>query len=304
MVRKSVFSLVLLLALFFVSACSSSKQAVVPSVKSNGQQNSAYLAYINMYKDVAVEQMKEHKIPASITLAQGLLESNAGRSELASKSNNHFGIKSTSDWTGKKVLKKDNQGKSYYRVYKSARDSYEDHSKFLERPRYSALFELEITDYEGWARGLKKAGYAEDSKYPQKLIRIIELYQLHIYDTKIGHNTLDINRTVYMGNGLYYVRAREGDTFKSLSKELKISRRKLIKYNDMYDDYPLKENDVIYLQKKLSKALKPYNTHTVKAGESLFGISQMYGIRLERLYKMNKFTPEYVPQCGDVIKLR
>lgn len=150
-------------------------------------RNRAYEEYIEKYREVAIEEMKRYHIPASITLAQGLLESGAGRSELARKSNNHFGIKCGSTWEGRTVRHNDDAPRECFRAYRHARESYRDHSKFLSTgARYAFLFRLKITDYKGWARGLKKAGYATDPRYAQRLIDIIELYDLDKYDRKDG----------------------------------------------------------------------------------------------------------------------
>ena len=149
------------------------------------RRNSRYNEYIKQYAPLAVEQMKEHKIPASITLAQGLLESGAGQSALARKSNNHFGIKCHSDWRGRRVYHDDDAKGECFRAYRHPKDSYEDHSLFLKRgARYAFLFKLKITDYKGWARGLKKAGYATDPSYANRLITIIEDYDLYKYDSR------------------------------------------------------------------------------------------------------------------------
>ena len=149
------------------------------------RRNARYVEYINKYSDLAVEQMKLHKIPASITLAQGLLESGAGNSQLARKSNNHFGIKCGGSWRGRSVRHDDDARNECFRAYKHPRESYEDHSDFLKRgARYAFLFKLDITDYKGWARGLKKAGYATDPSYANRLITIIEDYDLYTPDRK------------------------------------------------------------------------------------------------------------------------
>lgn len=141
-------------------------------------RNAAYEAYIEEYRYIAIEQQRKHAIPASITLAQALLESGAGKSELATKANNHFGIKCTSDWAGKTYRYSDNRANECFRKYADVADSYEDHSLFLKRKRYESLFALSVKDYKGWARGLRECGYATDPKYPSKLINIIELYEL------------------------------------------------------------------------------------------------------------------------------
>ncbi|MEG0455320.1 MAG: glucosaminidase domain-containing protein, partial [Bacteroides sp.] len=151
------------------------------------KRNSRYVEYVNRYSELAVEQMREHRIPASITLAQGLLESGAGMSELARKSNNHFGIKCGSSWNGRTVSHDDDARGECFRAYRNPKDSYEDHSAFLKRgARYAFLFELDLTDYKGWARGLKKAGYATDPSYANRLITIIEDYELYKYDRRSG----------------------------------------------------------------------------------------------------------------------
>ena len=260
-------------------------------------RNKQYEDYIKEYREVAVEEMRRYHIPASITLAQGLLESGAGQGTLARKSNNHFGIKCGGDWRGKTVKHDDDARNECFRVYKNAKESYRDHSKFLAgRSRYAALFKLNITDYKGWAHGLKKAGYATNPRYAYQLIDIIERYDLYKYDKKGGLKWMKENpnpHQPYLANGLVYVIAREGDTWKNLSKELDISQRKLRKYNDLYKGYELQDGDIIYLEKKNRKAQKGYIVHVLRAGESMYSVSQKYGIRLKRLYKMNKMRPEH-----------
>ena len=272
-------------------------------------RNKQYEDYIKEYREVAVEEMRRYHIPASITLAQGLLESGAGQGTLARKSNNHFGIKCGGDWRGKTVKHDDDARNECFRVYKNAKESYRDHSKFLAgRSRYAALFKLNITDYKGWAHGLKKAGYATNHRYAYQLIDIIERYDLYKYDTKGGLKWMKENpnpHQPYLANGLVYVIAREGDTWKNLSKELDISQRKLRKYNDLYKGYELQDGDIIYLEKKNRKAQKGYIVHVLRAGESMYSVSQKYGIRLKRLYKMNKMRPEdSAPQIGTILRLR
>lgn len=139
-------------------------------------------AYIDLWKDEAIYQMVLHKIPASITLAQGILESGDGNSRLATEANNHFGIKCHTDWTGPKIFEDDDAKSECFRKYDDARSSYEDHSIFLQRKRYESLFDLKTDDYKGWAKGLKNCGYATNPKYPELLIKLIEEWQLHEYD--------------------------------------------------------------------------------------------------------------------------
>ena len=268
-----------------------------------------YEEYIKKYRDIAVEEMERYHIPASITLAQGLLESGAGQGTLARKSNNHFGIKCGGDWRGKSVKHDDDARDECFRVYKNAADSYRDHSKFLAgRPRYASLFKLDMTDYKGWAHGLKKAGYATNPRYAYQLIDIIERYDLYKYDKKGGLKWMKENpnpHQPYLANGLVYVIGRSGDTWKSLSKEFDISKRKLRKYNDLYKDYVIQDGDILYLEKKNRKAQKGNIVHVLRHGESMYSISQKYGIRLKRLYKMNKMKPEDdAPAVGTILRLR
>lgn len=288
---------------------------LIPSVGLQAQsRNSRYMEYVQRYADLAVEQMKEHRIPASITLAQGLLESGAGMSELARKSNNHFGIKCGSSWNGRTVRHDDDARRECFRAYSHPRASYEDHSVFLTRgARYAFLFQLDLTDYRGWARGLKKAGYATDPSYANRLITIIEDYELYKYDrksTRPSSSRKEESRVpmsshqVYIANGIAYVVARTGDTFKNLGKELDISWRKLVKYNDLQKDYTLMQGDIIYLKAKKKKASKPSTVYIVRDGDSMHSISQKYAIRLKNLYKMNRKEGDYIPEVGDRLRLR
>ena len=279
------------------------------------RRNARYNEYIKQYAPLAVEQMRRHKIPASITLAQGLLESGAGQSKLARKSNNHFGIKCGGGWRGRTVRHDDDARNECFRAYRNPMDSYEDHSLFLRRgARYAFLFNLKITDYRGWARGLKKAGYATDPSYANRLITIIEDYDLYKYDSQgIVRNWEKLVKKkpwlarphqVFIANGIAYVVARDGDTFQALGKEFGISWKKLVKYNDLQKDYTLEEGDIIYLKEKKKKATKPYTVYVVKDGDSMHAISQKYGIRLKNLYKMNRKEADYVPEVGDRLRLR
>lgn len=280
--------------------------------------NQAYQQYINQYKDLAIEQMMRYRIPASITLAQGLLESGAGKSELARKGNNHFGIK-CHGWKGRTVYYDDDAKDECFRAYRNAYESYEDHSKFLANgQRYRKLFSLKLTDYKGWARGLKAAGYATNPQYANRLIDIIKLYELDRFDRAKSYNKFYARRSkdtpvggaplheVYEFNGIYYVKARQGDTFRSIGKEVGISRRALAKYNERDRRDVLSEGDIVYLKKKRTKAPKSYKgrLHRVQPGESMYSISQLYGIRLKNLYKMNRLSPDYQIKVGDGLRLR
>lgn len=282
--------------------------------------NSRYQTYINQYRDLAIEEMLRYKIPASITLAQGLLESGAGNSDLARKGNNHFGIK-CHGWTGATTYHDDDERHECFRAYDNVRDSYEDHSRFLsQQRRYQSLFSLKITDYKGWARGLKACGYATSPTYAQKLIGIIELYKLYQYDTAktydkfmADHLSKDVParmgstlHPIHIYNKNYYLAVRQGDTFRSIAKEVGISYRKLAKYNERDKDGILRSGDIIYLKKKQKKADKVYKKrpHTVKQGESMYSIAQRYGIRVKNLYKMNGLSPDYNLKVGDRLRVR
>lgn len=281
--------------------------------------NQTYQLYINQYKDLAIEQMLRFRIPASITLAQGLFESAAGTSELTRKGNNHFGIK-CHGWTGRKVYHDDDEENECFRAYKDAYESFEDHSKFLSRQqRYSMLFSLDVTDYKGWARGLKKCGYATNPKYADKLIDIIELYKLYEYDRAKSYDRFLARKSakdkpvekggtlhpIYKYNKNYYLKARKGDTFKSIGKEVEISYRALARYNERDKDDVLAAGDIVYLKKKRTKADKAYKNrpHRVKEGESMYSISQLYGMRLKSLYKKNDLSPEYQIKVGDLLRV-
>lgn len=275
---------------------------------------SSYEKYIKTYSDLAVQHQKKYKIPASITLAQGLLESGAGQSDLARRSNNHFGIKCHSDWRGGRVYHDDDLRGECFRKYKRVEDSYEDHSKFLLRSRYERLFDLKITDYKGWARGLQKCGYATDRAYANKLIKVIEDYELYRYDTGKGHKISQKERekqkypklryTIYRTFGLLYVYAKENDSFDRIAQSLDFKVKDLKKFNEVPEDFPLQKGDIVYLEKKKKKADKPYYDHVVQIGESMHSISQKYGIQIKSLYKINKKDKDYIPEEGDVLKLR
>ena len=258
--------------------------------------------------------MLRYNIPAIITLAQGLLESGAGRSQLTRSGNNHFGIK-CHGWKGRRTYHDDDAAGECFRAYDNAKQSYDDHSKFLiTQQRYSRLFALSRTDYKGWAKGLKQCGYATNPNYASQLIQIIEVYRLNLYDKATSYDRFMAHHSaedrpgpdgtyhiIKYYNKNYYVIAKEGDTFKSLSKELGISVRKLAKYNERSRKDRLEAGDIIYLKKKRKKATKNYKDkfHVVKANESMYTISQKYGIRLKSLYDKNNLPPYYQINVGD-----
>jgi len=303
--RKSIILTTLLLA--------------VTAAQAQMRWNQRYQQYIDQYKDIAIEQMQRWKIPASITLAQGIFESGAGQSELAVKGNNHFGIK-CHGWTGGTIYRDDDQRNECFRAYPSAFDSYEDHSRFLANgQRYRSLFSLKTTDYVGWARGLKAAGYATNPQYADRLIELIQLYRLYQYDTATTYDRFMAdhakNHPTVVGQQLhpikiynknYYLYARRGDTFKTIGEEIGISYRKIARYNERDRRDTLQEGEIIWLKKKQTKAPKEYKgrLHYVRQGESMYSIAQTYGIRLKSLYKLNRLSPDYELRVGDALRLR
>ena len=280
-----------------------------------------YEIYIEKYSDLAIEHMERYSIPASITLAQGILESGAGMSDLARRSNNHFGIKCHRGWSGNRVFAADDTPNDCFRSYARVEDSYQDHSEFLVGgSRYRNLFELSITDYKGWARGLQQSGYATDRAYANKLIKLIEDYELYRFDDKkyrkgVSRKQREAIRNAeasmatwkhqpYITHGLVYVIAVDGDTFGSISNEFGFKEEDLLKFNEVPSDFPLIDGDIVYFQKKKKRADKGYEYHTVQVGESMYSISQIYGIQLRNLYRLNKKSYEYIPEEGDLLKLR
>jgi len=287
----------------------------------------AYLAYIEQYHQIAEKQQREHKIPASIVLAQGLLESGAGLSAFAKESNNHFGIK-CNDWTGDKIYHDDDQKGECFRKYNRVLDSYEDHATFLKtRPRYSFLFDLNPTDYEAWAHGLKKAGYATDPTYAFKLISIIEAYDLHRFDLgesasennsknenstalvndnrgTIGSVKAFVNHLVVKVNGVKFVTSQSGDTYAGIGDEFRITEDRMRKYNEVNSTVELKAGTRVFIAMKKKKAPMNCESHKVQFGESLHSISQDYGIRLLSIYKLNKIPLSESVKLGQLLKLR
>lgn len=272
--------------------------------------------YVETYKDMAIHEMLRCGIPASITLAQGALESGDGNSTLAKRANNHFGIKCHNDWTGKKVYQDDDAKNECFRKYTSVEDSYRDHSDYLKaKSRYAFLFELDITDYKGWAKGLKKAGYATSPTYADKLIDIIEEFDLHRFD----RNTDEVKtprsrptthpdkvpaRNVMERNRVKYVVAKAGDSYESITDEFGKMSWEIPDYNDLANPDSLVAGQIIYLQPKRNKAELGKNAHTVKEGETMYTISQLYAIKLPRLYLMNDMNPGTRPSVGTVLQLR
>lgn len=291
-------------------------------VSAQALRKPTFMDYIRTYQAEARRQMDRHAIPASITLAQGLIETGAGTSTLARDHNNHFGIKCHSTWTGKRTYRQDDNPNDCFRSYPSAKDSYDDHSMFLKARRYQRLFALRYDDYRGWAKGLQLCGYATNKGYANMLIKVIEDYELYTFDrgeypTWYGGRATSVRRSVesertydrpmrpsYISYGLLYVLADQNDTYERIAADMGISAKKLAKYNDTPLDYPLNEGDVVYLEPKNKEASARYSTYTVRVGDSMHEISQRYGIRLDQLYKLNNKDADYAPEEGDVLRLR
>jgi len=288
------------------------------------KQNPAYLSYIDQWKNTALENQKDYGIPASIIMAQALLESAAGQSELAVNANNHFGIKCTSDWFGGVYYYDDDSKGECFRQYGNAALSFKDHALFLQRPRYATCFEIDIQDYEGWAHRLKACGYATDPGYAPKLIKLIEEYRLDTLKPTqpqkrplkaevvrrsepimVVHNdpepeyvtplTAKEERDSFFMthpklkcNSTPYVVAREGDTYSNVAFRLDIRERELREYNDALGR-ELKAGDRIYLFHKHKTGDKDFVWTNV--GQSFWRLSQEQGVSLEALQKLNGIDP-------------
>ncbi len=297
---------------------------VVTAYAQNSTYDEMVNSYVLLYKDIAIRKMNDYKIPASICLAQGIIESGCGKSDLAKEANNHFGIKCHKDWTGDTFIKDDDTKNECFRKYKKAEDSFNDHSLFLtSRDRYAFLFDLKITDYKSWAQGLKQAGYATNPKYAETLINLIEKYKLNVYDdislaqslkksdvkkeksakttkkTKPISMEVDIddfesvsvgfnNRRVYENNGVKFIIARENDSFSKIATDVEASIQSLRTYNDFDANHNLIPGEMLYIEAKKRNGNSIY--YVVKAGDNLHSISQYFGIKLKRLCKINKIV--------------
>lgn len=280
--------------------------------------------YVAAYKDMAIREMYEFGIPASIKLAQAILESGNGNSKLAREANNHFGIK-CHGWQGESIKVDDDAPQECFRKYDNPDQSYKDHSAFLTtRPRYASLFELETTDYKGWAHGLKQAGYATNPRYAELVIKIIDDLNLNQYDVprsvilagkkpgkeiseswqKAGNEGKPTTgkRQILTNNGRKYIISRKGDDFYNLAKEFNIYSYQIWKYNELKRSDKLAEGEMVYLEKKKAKASVPF--HTFAKGENLRTISQVYGIRLNSLYKLNRMKTGQEPRVGQILWLQ
>jgi hypothetical protein len=282
--------------------------------------------YISTFSDLAVKEMKRAGVPASITLAQGMLESGNGNSYLATKGKNHFGIK-CHKWTGDKIYRDDDAKDECFRKYKNVEQSFIDHSNFLkENSRYHFLFDLEITDYKAWAKGLKKAGYATNPNYATSLINLIEKHELYNFDLGISKPKEDkptkrpertkapvkddfivnpyLNAYNY-NNNVPYIVVVDTIEIADLARQLDMMRWQLVKYNDLDKNSILYPGDNIYIKPKRNKAEKQYNVHIVEQNETVRDISEKYAVKSKKLLKFNDLTDiDQELKVGSEIKLR
>lgn len=280
--------------------------------------------FIRKYKHIAIKEMERTGIPASIKLAQGILESGCGSSNLSTKAHNHFGIK-CHDWVGETFHMDDDEADECFRKYKNPEQSWIDHSTFLtSRPRYASLFTIPTTDYKAWAKGLKAAGYATNPIYAERLIKIIEEEELHKFDrliTKPGGHTISAEeyaasstpqnrpgnipykKREEMRNGIICIETQEGDTFEKIASYYGIKLKKLLGYNDKTAS-SLEPGQIVYLKNKKSRAARGYEFHRVKDGDSLYDIAQEYGVRIKNLKKYNYMGENSQPVEGEKIFLR
>lgn len=330
---------ILFIAIVF-SSCQSARFARTDDLPATADRNAE--DYIRNYADMAMSEMRRTGVPASITLAQAVIESDYGRSRLARMGNNHFGIKCHNGWTGRRIYHNDDRRGECFRRYRDADESFRDHSDFLRQgSRYESLFYLEPDDYKGWARGLKSAGYATNPRYANMLIDMIEKNRLHLYDDMVisgrgydrAHVTADMNtekirtevktdvlavkeepheagyvvergKRVKTRNMLPYIVVREGDTIERLAVEFDLFGWELKQFNDLDDNAELQAGQILYLQMKRNRAERGKDYHVVKEGETMHSISQLYGIRLRVLYRKNRMEPGHEPVAGTELWLR
>jgi LysM repeat protein len=275
--------------------------------------------YIQQYKDVAIAEMKRSRIPASITLAQGILESGNGNSRLATEANNHFGIKCKKEWTGRTLYEDDDAPQECFRAYPTAEDSYRDHSDFLMKSsRYAFLFDLAPTDYKGWAEGLKKAGYATNPNYPQLLINFIEKHNLQQYDggelniqpalpAPVAEKKEEIKPVpapvaIKEWNNLPVTIAAKGESYAQIALRNDMMVWQIFKYNDIKRGANPRSGDTLYLKPKFNKG--KVATYEVQFGDNMYRISQRFAIKLKSLYKLNKMEFGTEPMWGEVLNLQ
>jgi len=309
------------------------------SSHSNPTTDQSVQDYINSYKGLAVSEMNRTGIPASITLAQGIIESDCGHSTLAQQGNNHFGIKCHDDWKGPTIKHTDNSRNECFRKYARAEDSFYDHSDFLKTvPRYTFLFNLNVTDYKAWAQGLKKAGYATNPDYANMLIRTVEENGLSYFDhgfnmstltvvksdsirkTTVTHSSDSTKKSSSISNGnlsvlarvprimennrIQYIIVKDGDTREKLENEFQLLRWELAKYNELHNDFIPVPGQILYLQPKRDKAEAGKEYYNTTEGDTMYLVSQKYGIKLKKLYEMNRMEEGSEPGAGKKLWLR
>ncbi len=341
----------IILGSIFMSGCGSSKKNVsgnraekinIPTKDEKGNatkytsRDIDILKYIARYKSIAQREMKEYGIPASITIAQGILESQAGKSELATKANNHFGVKCHSDWMGPRYLYDDDEIQECFRKYDNPERSYVDHSKFLaHRKRYAFLFRLPKTDFEAWAKGLKKAGYATDPSYPDKLIYLINKYRLHHLDKEVlkgmSIKVNDVAENTSKQNKKFIYEVKNGETIFTISNKFKIPVKKIQQINNL-NDFDIYEGQILVLTLDENKKPEDYtdnsttNSHknepeiveapkaeqidipdeeryVVKEGQTLFSIAKENNLKIDELLSANHFDKSTEIKVGQVIRL-
>ena len=315
--------------------------AFVATVSLGAAERQTREEYVERYKAIAIAHMERYGIPASITMAQGILESDSGNSRLSTSSNNHFGIKCKKSWTGDRVYHDDDAKGECFRAYPSVEASYQDHADFLDQsPRYDSLFAYPSDDYRSWARGLKAAGYATAPDYAERLVKIIESMKLYLLDKENGGKIYTASKTaaanteawwesnvatsdeqinpnafrvtinahkgysVYRTNHTYYIVAKEGDSFESLGKIFDISAKMLRKFNDVAKTATLAKGDVVYIERKKTQWLGNTMQHKVVRDETLYSLSQSYGIRYKSLAKLNRLNAGAEVKKGDIIRLK
>ncbi len=331
---RTSFTLILTAIILGFTSC----KAYKPVVSTSGTAMSAR-DYIDTYKDLAIYEMKRTGIPASITLAQGMIESDFGRSRLAVEANNHFGIKCHSDWTGQTIRHHDDKRNECFRKYRKVAESYYDHSDFLKSgSRYTFLFDLDVTDYKGWARGLKKAGYATNPDYANMLIRKIEENNLMAFDRVRSSNNKEqvatdkveksiatqdaditknqsVNKNVggavvarvpriMENNRIQYIIVKDGDTREKIENEFQLLKWELPKYNELNNDFVPVPGQLLYLQPKREKADPGKEFYTTAEGDTMYLIAQKFGIKLKSLYDMNRMEEGEEPEPGRKLWLR
>ena len=290
--------------------------------------------YIDTYRDIAIAEMQRTGVPASIKLAQGIHETTAGTSDLVRKSNNHFGIKCKSGWTGESVSHTDDAPHECFRKYDEPSQSYKDHSDFLKgSSRYASLFNLDPLDYEGWAYGLKKAGYATNPRYPQIIINLIETYQLQDYTlialgkmppkeemlsnaniqkdngevlsapgTNVNETIPDYPSGEFKINDTKVIYARSGTSMLSIAQQYNVPLARVFEFNELKETETLLKDQLVYLQRKRKTGNNEF--HVVRPGETLQDIAQLEAIRIESLLEFNHLQNYMQPATGEQLFLR